>query len=101
MIKQKGFYTYEYMSDFEKFQEEFPSKEEFYSSLTSSKVSDKEYEHVLKVWNTFQIKKMKDYHDLYLKCILLLADVFGKFRNQNLKNYRLCWGHYLSAPSLS
>ena len=26
------------------------------------------------------MKTMKDYHDLYLKCdILLLADVFGKF----------------------
>ena len=30
---------------------------------------------------------MKDYHDLYLKCdVLLLADVFEKFRNDSLKN---------------
>ena len=34
---------------------------------------------------------MKDYHDLHLKCdVLLLADVFGKFRNNSLKNYELC-----------
>ena len=34
---------------------------------------------------------MIDYHDLYLKCvILLLADVFEKFRNNSLKNYGLC-----------
>ena len=53
----------------------------FYSSLTG-KESDKEYEHGLKVWNKFEIKTMKDYHDLYLKCdVLLLADVFKKFRN--------------------
>ena len=38
------------MSNFEKFKEELPSKEKFYSSLTNRKVSDKEYEHVLNVW---------------------------------------------------
>ena len=44
---------------------------------------------------------MKDYHGLYWKCdVLLLADVFEKFRNNSLKNYGLCRSHYLSAPSL-
>ena len=31
LVKQKGFYPYEYMSDFEKFKEQLPSKENFYS----------------------------------------------------------------------
>ena len=45
---------------------------------------------------------MKDYHDLYLKCdVLLLADVFEKFRSKSLKNYGLCPSHYLSKPALS
>ena len=45
---------------------------------------------------------MKDYHDLYLKCeVLLLVDVFEKFRNNSLKNYGLCPSHYLSAPAIS
>ena len=45
---------------------------------------------------------MKDYHNLYLKCdVLLLSNVFEKFRNNNLKNYGLCPSHYLSAPGLS
>ena len=102
LVKQKGFYPYEYMSDFEKFEEELPSKENFYSSLTGKKISDKEYDHVPKVWNTFQMKTMKDYHDSYLKGdILLLANVFGKFRNSSLKNYGLCPSYYLSTPALS
>ena len=42
------------MPDFEKFKEELPNKEKFYSSLTDRKITDKEYEHVLNVW-----KKMK------------------------------------------
>ena len=62
----------------------------------------KEYEHFLKVWNKFELKTMKDYHDLYLKCdVLLLADVFEKFRNNNLKNYELCPIHYMRTPALS
>ena len=48
------------------------------------------------------MKTMKVYHDLHLKFdALLLADVFEKFRNNNLKNYGLCTSHYLSAPGLS
>ena len=29
MVKQKGFYPYDYMSNFEQFKEELPSKESF------------------------------------------------------------------------
>ena len=53
------------MSGFEKFKERFPTKEKFHSSLTSKKINDKEYEHIVKVWVTFEMKAMKDYHDLY------------------------------------
>ena len=37
LVKQKGFYLYEYMTDSEKFKEKLPSKEKFYSSLTGKK----------------------------------------------------------------
>ena len=102
LVKQKRFDTYEYVSDFEKSKEELPSREKFYSSLTHRKISDKEYEHFLNVWNKFEMKTMKDYHNLCLKCdVSLLADVFEKFRNCSLKNYGLCPSHYLSTPRLS
>ena len=39
------------MSDFEKFKEELFNKKKFYSSLTNRKISDKECEHVVNVWN--------------------------------------------------
>ena len=70
--------------------------------MTSRKVSDKDYEHIFKVWNKFEIKTIKDYHDLYLKCdVLLLADVFEKFRDGSLKDYGLCPSQYSRAPDLS
>ena len=48
------------------------------------------------------MKAMTDYYDLYLKCdVLLVADVFEKFRNNSLKNYGLHPSHYLSTPVLS
>ena len=48
------------------------------------------------------MKTMKDYDNLYLKCdVLLLADVFGKFKNNNLKNCGLFLSHYLCSPALS
>ena len=65
LVKEKRLYPYEYMTDFEKFKEELPSKEKFYSSITHRKVSDKEYEHVSSVWKKFEIKTIKDYHDLF------------------------------------
>ena len=40
-----------------------------------TKFGDKEYDHVLKVLDRFEVKTMKDYHQLYLKYVLLLADV--------------------------
>ena len=68
LVKQKGFHPYEYMDDFERLKVEFPSKEKFYSTLTDRKTSDKEYKLVLNVWRKIEMKTMKDYHDLYLKC---------------------------------
>ena len=41
LMKQKRFYPHNYVRDFEKFKEELPSKEKFYSSLTSTNIIDK------------------------------------------------------------
>ena len=63
------------MSEFEKFKEELPSKEKFYSFLAGKNVTGKEYEHVFNVWNKLEMKAMKDF---YLKCDVLLLAVFEK-----------------------
>ena len=60
LVKQKKIYRYEYMCDFETFNETFTSKNEFYSSLSCKGISDKEYQYVPKVWNKFQMKTTID-----------------------------------------
>ena len=45
---------------------------------------------------------MQEYHDLYLKCdVILLCDVFESFRKFSLKVCELDPLHYYTAPGLS
>ena len=65
-------------------------------------ITDKDFEHALKVWKHFTITTFREYHDLYLKTdVLLLADVFENFRNVCMKNYELDPAWYNTAPGLS
>ena len=103
LMTRKGVYPYDYMNSFEKFNEsQIPRKEDFYSILNDQHISDEDYNHAKNVWETFNIKMMGDYHDLYLKSdILLLADVFENFRKTCLEYYKLDPCHYFTSPGLS
>jgi hypothetical protein len=103
LVTQKGIFPYEFMTDMSKlYAKELPSKEDFYSTLYETGVSDEDYERAQKVWKHFGMKTMKDYHNLYLeKDVLLIADIFESFRKTCLKNYNLDTAHYISAPGLS
>ena len=103
LLKQKGFYPYEYMDSVEKFKDKKPPpRKAFYSKLTGKGITEKDYKHVLNVWNSFNMETMKDYHELYNDSdVLLLADVFENFRDICLKNYGLDPVHYYTAPGLA
>ena len=103
LLTRKGVYPYEYMDSFEKLKEtELPRKEAFYSRLDEEGISDKDYIHAQKVWETLEMKTLEDYHNLYNKAdVLLLADVFENFRDICIKNYKLDPAHYYTAPGLA
>ena len=103
ILTQKGVYPYDYVHSISKFKEtQLPPKQEFYSKLNNTNVSDDDYQHAINVWNTFNCKTFKDYHDLYLKSdVLLLAHVFENFRKTCLKHYKLDPAHYYTSPGLA
>ena len=53
LVKQKAFYPYVYKDNFEKFSKSLLSKDKFYSLFTRYSISGKDYEHVVKIWNSF------------------------------------------------
>ena len=78
------------------------TKEQFYSVLNNQHITNEEYDHARKVFQTFNIKTMGKYHDLYLKSdVLLLADVFESFRNTCLQYYKSNPCYYFTSPVLT
>ena len=100
---RKGVYPYEYMDNWERFNEtSLPSKESFYSNLNMEIIEDIDYKHGNNVFNKFKLNNLGEYHDLYVQSdTLLLADVFENFRDMCLKEYELDPAHFLSLPGLA
>ena len=103
LLKQKGFYPYEYMDSIEKLKDtEPPPQQAFYSKLSGHGINNYCYKHVLNVWKTFKMKTLKEYHEVYnITDVLLLADIFENFRDLCLKNYGLDPVYYYTAPGLA
>ena len=90
------------MDSWKRFKEEsLPDKESFYSELNNEHITDEDYAHAEKVWDTFKIKNLSEYHDLYVQSdTLLLADIFENFRDKCIERYELDPAHFLSASGL-
>ena len=103
LLKQKGFFPYDYMDSIEKLKDtEPPPQKAFYSKLTGKGINNYNYNHVLNVWKTWNMKTFKEYLELYnITDVLLLADVFENFRDICLKNYGLDPVYYYTAPGLA
>ena len=103
LLKQKGFFPYDYMDKIEKLKDTKPPPQEaFYSKLTGKGINNYNYKHVLNVWKTWDMKTFKEYLELYnISDVLLLADVFENFRDICLKNYGLDPVYYYTAPGLA
>lgn len=103
LLTRKGIYPYDYMTDWKSYdQKSLPPKRCFHNSMTNEDITDDDYNHAQTVWNEFNITNMGEYTDLYLKTdVLLLSDIFQKFRKTCKQHYNLDPAFYVTAPSLS
>ena len=89
LLVRKDVYPYEYMDNWERFDETLLSnREAFYSNLNMENITDTDYRHANKV---FVVKNH----------ILLFADVFENFRNMCIKVYELDPANFLTASGLA
>ena len=86
-LLRKGVYPYEYMDDWEKFNETTLSeKENIYNNLNIEDITETYYKHGKRVRKDFEIKNLGEYHYFCLRSdVLLLPNVFENFREMRLK----------------
>ena len=111
ILKRKDAYPYEWVDSYKKFiYPRLPPKGSLYSSVDDGKrgkgnghISNEQYLHLQNVWNIFNFKTFRDFHNHYLKkeVLLLLADVFENFISTILKYFSLDPCQYFSGPGLS
>ena len=103
LLVRKGVYPYEYMDNWERFDEtSLPNKESFYSSLNMENIDDIDYRHGNNIFKKIKLKNLGEYHDLYVQSdTLILADVFENFRNMCIKVYELDPAHFISLPGFA
>jgi hypothetical protein len=102
LLLRKGVYPYSFVTDASKFMSaQLPSKSAFYNSLSKTDISNEEYEYAQRVWDEMNMETMGDYHDLYLMCdVLLLADVFERFREVSMESFDLDPAQYFTLAGM-
>ena len=100
LLLRKSVYPYEYMDNWNRFNETLPDKKDFYSRFNIESIIDIDYIHAMRVLKEFRMNNFGDYHDLYIQSdALLLADIFEKFKDVSLKIYGLDPAYFVSLPA--
>ena len=99
--RKKGVFPYDYLDNINKLKvKNIPAMHEFDDTLSDEPCTEEKYNQALQVWK--YCSSMREYHDFYLKCdVLLLTDFMEKFRNNCLEYFGLDPAHYHSLPGWS
>ena len=79
-----------------------PDRKDFYNDLTKQDITDDDWTFINHLWETFQLKNLRELHNLYMETdVILLADVMEEFRIMSMTKYRLDPVHFNTCPGLS
>jgi len=102
MVLGKSFFPYEYCTSWEKMFEtkSLPSRLNFSSTLSETKISKEDHEFAKSVWKKFGCKNLIDYAEIYCKIdTILLAEIFQAFRKKMTSFSGLDPSYYISLPA--
>lgn len=94
LLLRKGIFPYEFVDSFQKLKGKcLPPREEFYSKLTNSEISEEDYKHAQNVFAKLKCKNMEAYCKAYcLLDVCLLAEVMIQFREEIYTETGIdCW----------
>ena len=102
MLLIQGVYLYEYMDEWENFNETTLPNIAFKSNLNMEYIKNSDYNYARSFRKDFETKSSEEYHDFYFKRnALLLADVLENFRKMCLDIYQLDSTKFISGPRLA
>jgi hypothetical protein len=102
LLRKKGSVPYSFYTSFETFNETTLTHDMFYNDLKNEMEPESVYKQAKEIWDHFNIQNHGQFLDLYLKTdVLLLADLFERFRSVNIKHFNIDPCHCYSAPGLT
>ena len=79
-----------------------PSREQYIDDMKGEMMPQDEYDHMVKLWKTFDIKTWGEYYELYnVLDVTLMADAFEHFRNTTLNAFGVDPMHYITKPQMA
>ena len=79
-----------------------PSSEQCIDDMKGEVMPQNEYDHLMKLWNTYDIKTWGEYYELYnVLHVTLMADAFEHFQNTTLKAFGVDSMHYITTPQMA
>ena len=79
-----------------------PTREQCIDDMKGEVMPQDEYDHMVKLWNTFEVKTWGEYYELYnVLDVTLMADAFEHFRVTTLNAFVVDPMHYITAPQMA
>ena len=79
-----------------------PSRKQCIDDMKGEMMPQDEYDHMVKLWKTFDIKTWGEYYELYnVLDVTLMADAFEHFRNTTLNAFGVDLMHYITKPQMA